>query len=336
MINGKSITPQRLNGADYDGDLVLLVDNKIMMSGVNRDVPVVIDIDDKITAIEEDINKGNLVKLVLRTMNSLIGETSNCASGYHNKMPKTKEQKKIYESYIDLLSVINGKAIDYAKTGVLFNIPRNIAKYSKPLPYFMKYASDYYYKQNKFSKSQSNMNKLCFEIEKWEKTIKWKHTCKDFDYHIMLDDSIIIDENIFNQVESIYLDFCKEMKELGILQNKLKRYKQYAEEFDGYITYSESQNISIDWQHYYNKYKSQCLNICKDIKMLANIVVLLCYEKYPNKSKKFIWKIAEEGIINNIKQVPIKLPKRDDNGNKIYLGKKYSIIDVNLEELHID
>ena len=25
MVNGKSITPQRLNGADYDGDLVLFL-----------------------------------------------------------------------------------------------------------------------------------------------------------------------------------------------------------------------------------------------------------------------------------------------------------------------
>lgn len=59
----------------------------------------------------------------------LIGEVSNCATSYHNKTPKTAEQKQKYESYIDLLSVVNGKSIDYAKTGVLFKIPRHIAKY---------------------------------------------------------------------------------------------------------------------------------------------------------------------------------------------------------------
>jgi hypothetical protein len=44
-------------------------------------------------------------------MNSLIGETSNCATGFLNKTPKSEEQKKKYESYVNLLSVINGKAI---------------------------------------------------------------------------------------------------------------------------------------------------------------------------------------------------------------------------------
>ena len=112
MINGKSITPQQLNGADYDGDLVLVINNEIMKSGVDRNNAIVMDIDDKITALDESDTKENKQKVILRTMNSLIGETSNCATTYHNKTPKTLEQKAIYESYIDLLSVINGKAIN--------------------------------------------------------------------------------------------------------------------------------------------------------------------------------------------------------------------------------
>lgn len=335
MINGKSITPQRLNGADTDGDLVLVVDHDLFKSGIDINVPVVIDIDDKITALEEEITKENQLNLILRTMNSLIGETSNCATGYHNKVPKTDEQKQKYESYIDLLSVINGKAIDYAKTGVLFNIPRNIAKYSKPLPYFMKYASEYYKKQKNFSRSQSNMNRLCFELEKWSKTIRFRRKFNDFDYSIMIDDSINISEELFSEIESIYLDFCKEMNELGRLQSKLKNYKQYVDEFDGVITYQEAQNTVIDWKYYYNQYKEKCMAICKDQKSLANITVRLFYEKYRNKSNKFMWIVAEEGIINNIKQMNIKLPIRSNGGDYMYLGKKYDIVKVNSEDIHI-
>ena len=76
MINSKSITPQRLSGCDFDGDIVFVLDNNIMMSGVNRDIPVVIDIEDKATVLPEEYNAENKVKLVLRTINSLIGETS--------------------------------------------------------------------------------------------------------------------------------------------------------------------------------------------------------------------------------------------------------------------
>ena len=328
MINGKSITPQRLNGADEDGDLVLIVNNDVLKSGVNRDIPVVIDIDDKITVKKEHITKENQLKLILRTMNSLIGETSNCATGYHNKMPKTVEQKQKYESYIDLLSVINGKAIDYAKTGVLFSIPRNIAKYSKPLPYFMKYADDYYSRQSKFSRANSNLNRLCFEIEKWDKSIRYKRTYKDFDYKIMIDNSITYDSNIFDQIELIYLDFCKEMNDLGKLQAKLRNYNSYRDEFEGYITYKDAKNIVIDWKYYYKQYKNKCIDICDNQSLLANIAVTLCYKKYPSKNKKFMWIVAEEGILNNIKQVPIKLPVRADDGKYEYLGKKYNIKEI--------
>lgn len=324
IINGKSITAQRLNGADFDGDLVLVMQNDVLKKGVNKSSSVVIDIEDKITALEEPDTKENRAALVLRSMNSLIGETSNCATGYHNKTPKTAEQKEKYEAYVDLLSVINGKAIDFAKTGVIFNIPRNIAKYGKPLPYFMKYAGSYYSKLQTFSYAKSNMNRLCFELEKWDKTIKFKRTYKDFDYTIMIDDSIIIPDEVFSSIEQIYLDYCKEMSELGKEQAMIRNYDKYKEELDGWISKEEAANFEINWQYYYNIYREKCLNVCKDEKMLANIAVILCYKKYPNKNKKFIWIAAGNGIIQNIRQVDFKLPCLNDDGDYEYLGKKYS------------
>lgn len=308
MVNCKSITPQRLNGADHDGDLALVVDNKIMMDGVDRNTAVVIDIEDKITALAEADTQENKVSVVLRGMNSLIGETSNCATGYHNKCPKSQEQKELYEKYVGLLSVINGKAIDSAKTGVVFNIPRNIAKYGKPLPYFMKYAGDYYGKMKKFSKAHSNMNRLCWEIEKWEREFRWKRTYKEFDYNIMIDSSIPYLEENYNQIKNIYLDFCKEMKELKLSEYELK----------------QEQGLEVNWEYYYNLYRNKCLKICS-IREAANYAVLLCYRKYPNKSKKFMWKITGNGVVENIKQVPIKLPCRNPNGELEYLGRKYSM-----------
>lgn len=91
---------------------MLVLNDETMMRGVDRNAPITIDIDDKITVGPEPDTKENKLKIILRSMNSLIGETSNCATTYHNKTPKTEEQKKKYESYIDLLSIINGKAID--------------------------------------------------------------------------------------------------------------------------------------------------------------------------------------------------------------------------------
>ena len=69
----------------------------------------------------------------------------------------------------------------------MYNIPRYIAKYAKPVPYFMKYRSEYYAKMKKFSVAKSNMNRLAKDIESWQKAeIRFKKTYKDFDYKIMM------------------------------------------------------------------------------------------------------------------------------------------------------
>ena len=83
-----------------------------MLNAVDRNAPIVIDIDDKVSAVSEEDNPDNRFKLVLRTLKSLIGEYSNYASAYHNKCPRTLEQKKKYEKYVDIISVITGKSID--------------------------------------------------------------------------------------------------------------------------------------------------------------------------------------------------------------------------------
>lgn len=303
------------------GDLVLVIDDQTMINGVDRNAPITIDIDDKITVESEPDTKENKLKIILRTMNSLIGETSNCATAYHNKTPKSEEQKKKYESFIDLLSVINGKAIDHAKTGVLFNIPRNIAKYAKPLPYFMKYAAETYSKLKKFSMSYSNMNRLCWEIEKWESNIRFKHKYKDFNYKIMINPNIAHDHKKLKQIEEIYLDYCKEMRQIKLDEKEIRTTNKY---------------FCINWEYYYDIYRNKCLTICDDICELANLAVLICYERYPKKSKKFIWQIAGNGIVQNLSQTDLKLPLEDTEGKYEYLGRKYKLINVKMEESSID
>lgn len=332
MINCKSLTPQRLNGADTDGDLVLVLDEPIFKNGIDRDCPIVIDIEDKATTLSEKYTKENLLKLILRSVTSLIGETSNCATSYRNKTPKTQEQKDKYDKYIDLLSVINGKCIDSTKTGVIYNIPRHIAKGGRPLPYFMKYRSDYYAKQKELSKANSNMNRLCFDIEKWAKTnIKFKKTYKEFDYNIMINEIVGYTDEHFSQIEKIFLDFDKEIaeiqKESSMFRNPLK-YQDFFKENYSELSMEEIQNFTYDWNYYYDKYKRKCKEICPNKQELANIAVKLCYEKYPNKNKKFIWRVASEGVLLNLKQESIYLPKLDLLGEFEYLGKRYTMKEV--------
>lgn len=187
----------------------------------------------------------------------------------------------------------------------------------------MKYASPYYAKQTKFNQSPSNMNKLCRQIEKWSQSFRWIRTYKDFDWHILIDEDVGVDFNTFCLIEQIYLDFCNEMRDLASLQKEIRSRETYREEYADVMSYSDAKEFTIDWGYYYDLYRNKCLQICPNRKMLANIAVLLCYQKYPNKNKKFMWRVASDGLIENIKAVDVELPVKDEDGSYLYLGKHY-------------
>lgn len=328
LINCKSIVPQRLNGADMDGDLCFVIDDKVMMQGVDRNAKIVLDVEDKITSLKEADTIQNKTACILRSLRNQIGEISNYASAYHNKIPKTKEQKDRYESYIGLLSVINGKCIDFAKTGVMYPVPRMIAKYGRPLPYFMKYASPYYKRMKKLSGALSNMNQLCFDIERWEGNFRKRRTT-EFDWSIMIDPEVGYTEEHFKEIEKIYIEFSKTCKELSEFERQCKNYDRYREILSAEgISKELASEFETDWQYYYNVYRNRCQNIVENPKELANIAVELCYGKYKNRNKKFMWMMAGKGIVQNIKQVNIRLPQQCDDGEYEYLGKTYTLAPV--------
>lgn len=325
MVNSDSVTLQRLNSADVDGDLALVLKNEVMMKGIDKNSPIVIDMEDKITVPNEEINIDNMIKSIILSMDNRIGEYSNVATGYHNKRPQSLEQKRKYLKYIDLVSILNGKEIDAAKTGIRFNLPNYISKYAKPLPYFMKYAGKYYSNMGKLSKAKSNLNRLAWDIEKWEKKIRFKRKYKDFNYKIMIDSSILMDEKKCEQIESIYLEFRKEMGDLKKFEKISISSENYQYYFKG-ISREEIINTLPNYKKYHLKYIKQCKDICNNSKELANYVVEICYGKYPKYDKNFAWIIAKEGIVQNINQVEFMLPIKDKNGEYEYLGKKYSLI----------
>ena len=80
-----------------------------MKSGVQRDLPITIDVDDKVTALEVPYNKEGVIKYMLMSLDSRIGEISNVATCYLNKQTKDEKQKEKHNDYVCLLSVINGK-----------------------------------------------------------------------------------------------------------------------------------------------------------------------------------------------------------------------------------
>ena len=140
-----------------------------------------------------------------------------------------------------------------------------------------------------------------------------------------------ISEETFNKIEEIFIRFDKQMSELSSFASKCKNFEKYKDFFETWyddIDKDTVKNFEVNWKYYYDLYKEECQQVCPDKRILANIAVTLCYEKYPNKNKKFMWKVASEGILLNIKQQRFSLPERDDNGEYEYLGKKYTMMEV--------
>lgn len=333
------INAPRLNGSDFDGDLVLVIDEPSMIPGVHTDIPITLDLEDKKTALAETDTLDNKFACTLRGLKSQIGEISNLSTVYQNKVPKTEKTKQEYLKYVSLLSVANGKEIDRAKTGCGYKIPRNIQKYGtgpKSTPYFMKYAGSYYARLHNLSKAHSNMNLLCMSLERWERGVRWhKEPAGSFNWHIMYDSEIGYDQDVFNEIEAIFLDFNKYRKNQLELEKKAKNWKLYRKELEGIMTKEEAKTYETNWQAIYNVYRNKCKLVCPDVRELANILVVLCYEKYPNKFKKFLWHMAGAGVVENIKPVPVQLPVHDPNGKYEYLGQRYSLAEPKIYEARV-
>lgn len=337
-ISSYDISCQRLNGADFDGDIVLVINNPLMMSGISKDISIVMDVEDKCTALATPDTLENKVDCIIRGLKSLIGEISNMATSYHNKVPKNEYYQKLFDDNVALLSVCNGKAIDYSKTGVLYPIPRNVVSLAKgkySVPYFMKYAGPYYARIHDLSKAHSNMNLLCMNLERWERGVRWHKDMNSFDWHIMYDEEIGYDQEVFNEIEKLFLEFNKERKQALEFEKKCKNWKLYHKEIESKISKEDAKTYETNWQAIYNVYRNKCKIVCPDVRELANILVILCYEKYPNKFKKFLWHMAGAGVVENIKPVEVQLPIRDPDGEYEYLGQRYSLADPKKYEARV-
>jgi hypothetical protein len=312
------------------GDLVFVTDNEIMKNGINRDIPITIDIDDKFTAIEVNYNIQSVINYMLMSLDSRIGEISNVSTCYLNKGTKKDTQLIRYDNYVSLLSVINGKEIDFAKTGIRWNIPYHIAKYARPLPYFMKYAGKYYSQLKIFSKSQSNLNKLCWHIEKWEKQFKFKKKISDIS-DLIVDTDIEWNHYRFFKIRELYEQFSKEMNEAKKQQAMIRKFTEY-EDFFSDLTKVEIINTEINWGIIYEKYIKLARSIVLNPQELTNYGVEICYRLYPNRSNLFVWVICEEGMFLNLernKDNNLKLPHQTMDTNDIeYLGKYYKLLNL--------
>lgn len=305
--------------------MALVHNNPKLMKGVDNDLPIVLDIEDKITAKELPYTLENIIDFTKASLDSRIGEISNCGTSYVNKYAPNETIKKRYDDYCCLLSVINGKEIDYAKTGVRWNVPRMIAKYSKPLPYFIKYK---YPQLKTLDNSPTKMNEHCWFIEKWQN--QCRKTSNINTSHCLYDASIPVDEVKYKEVAKVFKEFKKAYKKLENEEHMAKNYDKYKDFFIGF-TKEEVMNSHYDWDGLYDTYRNKLEEIVPNKSELANYLVDLIYNKMKgiNRGCELLWKVARDGLmanlrVNRVQNVLVPIESKDGTGVE-YLGKYYKL-----------
>lgn len=330
MVNMYDISLPQQGGADMDGDSLLLCHDPLLID-TKIEKPIIIDVDDKISALKKQYVKENIVEYELNSRDNRIGEITNVATAILNQYVGDEYWRNVNYDNVSLLRVYQGKEIDSIKTGVRWHMSAYLRKAGKRLPYFMLYRypeklNRYFSiakknkklpKENKINNnayhSPSPMNELCDYILTWEKKkIKWDNSCVDTSY-LLLDNSVdLSDTNIYKRIR-------KELNRFTVAWRQAIAQKK------------EDNDVNVS--KIIEEYTDTLTKIVPDRKILANYCIKVAYANM-SSSKSLVWQIFGNEILQNLrmntpqtKRTKIIETQRYNPEGKEYLGKYYQMIE---------
>lgn len=298
MVNMHDISLPQQGGADMDGDSLLLCHDPLLIN-TKIEKPIIIDIEDKVSALKKTYTKENIVEYELNSRDNRIGEITNVATAILNQYIEDDKWKRVNYDNVSLLRIYQGKEIDSIKTGIRWQLTSYLRKSGKRLPYFMLYRYpkklNRYFAIAKKNKglptkerilnnayhSPSPMNELCDYILTWEKKkIKWDRSCINTAY-LLLDNSIeASDKNIYRQVKKVINKFSTKLMQAVV--NK----EEYGD---------------VDTQKIIHECADELFKIVSDRKILVNYCVKASYANM-SCNKSLIWQIFGDEMLHNLKK----------------------------------
>lgn len=338
MFNMYDVSAPQQGGADFDGDIFLLCDDSLIINS-KIDKPIILDIEDKVTAKSKPYTKENIIEYEVMTRDNRIGEITNAATSIENRYTTNDNIKNLYSNYSSLLRIFQGKEIDFLKTGFRWHMNNGLRKHLKQLPYFLLYKYPKKMKlyknlceKNKFisdsSKklklnayhSPSPMNELCDYICTWEKrNILWDKCIND-----LVETRCLVVNNDLDLNDRSVIRICR--KYINDYATALKLH--YA--LNNSSNTDDLEQCKFNFDLVVNDFKHRLkknLNINDDY--IANYVILTSYSSM-SISKSFAWAAYGDYIIENLKNNTN--PKRNIRINEVpyyvndayeYLGKYY-------------
>ena len=255
MVDSRSLIPERLGGADFDGDMVKTVADKLLNACVMKSsttLPVL-----KIPTAEPLISDSNdwyaRFLTVKSTFSSRVGQISNAALSrgiiaYDESL--TEEEREHYLQEVETLAILTGLEIDSAKSGIKPDLSEYIehSKVTKSL--FLKYKaiidsdrflkwydeSKYmklkkYFEKVDWNKVTSNLEKLpyyAFNLEKLTEKALVKPVPDEnlFEFAIEPSWKEKLNPDTLKKVESIIADYeeaLKRVRQIRHTSSEMKR-----------------------------------------------------------------------------------------------------------------
>lgn len=302
MINMDDLSMPQQGGMDADGDAVLLCNDPIV---IDAKIPktMIIDIEDKITSQKKPYTKENITEYELNSRDNRIGEITNAATSILNKYTQNAKIQNVYDDYVSLLRIFQGKEIDFIKTGIRWQMNRGLRKHLNQLPFFLLHnypkKLDLYNKQRQRNKAIENpqdqvklngyrspapMNELNDYITAWEqKNIMWDRSYENTS-HLILDHTLPLDnKELLRKIRRVINQFTLSFKEIIGQEQSRKQENDFS-----------VISTLID------NYSKKLFLIIPDETLLANYVIKASYSNTAT-SKFMAWNVFGDYIINNIK-----------------------------------
>ena len=335
MFNLHDLSAPQQGGADFDGDIFFLCDDPTSI-GSKIEKNIVLDIDDKATALPKPYTKENIVEYEVMTRDSRIGEITNAATSIENRYTTKKDIQDLYSDYASLLRIFQGKEIDFLKTGFRWHMGKALQNQLKQLPYFLLW--HYPDKRNTYERlktsnkraeceedklvlnayhSPSPMNELCDYICSWEKKhILWnreKELLADTRHLILRSGADVSDKEALRIVRRTINAYADEIRRHLSLQEDPKNaaHSFCKEEIVEHFRQQLSKSLGFEEE------------------AIANYVIHVSYSSL-SISKAFAWAGYGDYIIMNLKHNTksvqtasiTEVPDKTDNSYE-YLGKYY-------------
>lgn len=178
-----------------------------------------------------------------------------------------------------------------------------------------------YNKYHPFLETSCTMNKICWNMEKniSQLKISLKQEITDDIILLLKNKDIQTDPKKYKQLYDLYKKYKSEKRNFSKIKN-----------LDDNIKFR-----SIDQ---FNKYIRQEANyISSNGSELANMAVDICYITHPNDNKNFLWSVFGDDLLENIylnRQENILVPFLDKFGDMEYLGNKYKMKKINIDDIY--